>query len=146
MAKRLIVLSGLSGSGKTYARVNTPELKDIPYMDMAEIYLQNPDQSWGAALNLAFSGLEKFFYDHDTLILEGYFLKGSASRQWVEWMCTRNGWEVEYHEFMATYKECRERILAQEQRSLAAAKSDDEREKVKRFTEARLRLLEKYNE
>jgi hypothetical protein len=64
----------------------------------------------------------------------------------VDWLCTRNNWQVEYYEFTAPYKDCQKRILAQEQRSLAATKDEHEKDKIKRATQARLTLLDKYHD
>jgi hypothetical protein len=36
--KKVIVLAGVSGTGKMHARLNDPELKDLPCLDSADIY------------------------------------------------------------------------------------------------------------
>ena len=36
--KRAVVLAGVSGTGKTHAWLNDPELKDLPCVDVADYH------------------------------------------------------------------------------------------------------------
>jgi predicted kinase len=138
---KLIVLSGLSGAGKTTYRLE--QLPDIPYIDMADMYELGAG-SWDIALSMAFDRLEAM--GGDELILEGYFLARSTSREWVDWLCERNGWEVEYICFDASYNECKKRILAQQKNQLASAKGEEEKSMIRSIAEGRLALLDLYKE
>ncbi|NIV30035.1 MAG: hypothetical protein GWN58_11200, partial [Anaerolineae bacterium] len=47
--KKAIILWGVSGTGKTHARLNDPKLKDLPYIDIADIYRAHPEFDWAEA-------------------------------------------------------------------------------------------------
>jgi hypothetical protein len=39
---KMYLLTGLPGSGKTYRRLNDPDLKTLPFIDIADMYRQQP--------------------------------------------------------------------------------------------------------
>jgi predicted kinase len=140
--KKLTVLSGISGAGKTHYRKK--HLAHFKFVDMADIYLKY-DCQWNEALGRAFDRLEELFEDNDQVVLEGYFLDQSISRQWLEYMSERCDWELEIIPFSASYEVCLERILQQAEDEMATA-DDLEKEDILRFRDARLKLLDSYLE
>jgi len=54
---KVIVLTGVSGTGKTHARLNDPELKDLPYLDIPDICGKFPDRSTPAPVHSRGSGM-----------------------------------------------------------------------------------------
>ena len=46
----MIILAGVSGNGKTHIRLNDPALRDLPYVDIADIYEEYPEFDWLDAL------------------------------------------------------------------------------------------------
>ena len=79
--KRAIILSGVSGTGKTYTRTTAPELKDLPHLDIAEVYREFPEFDWSEALGCLLKRARKMLQEHDTIVIEGYFLPGSTTRK-----------------------------------------------------------------
>jgi hypothetical protein len=112
---KFIVLAGLSGVGKTYRRTTDPALKDLPYVDIADIYRDNPG---GIPPRDAFSMLinEAFGYINDgaeAVVLEAYFKPGSFQRKSLEYYAEGSSVQVEYIDLTASVAVCKERILAQ---------------------------------
>jgi hypothetical protein len=61
--KRAIILSGVSGTGKTYTRTTAPELKDLPHLDIAEVYREFPELDWSEALGCLLKRARKMLVD-----------------------------------------------------------------------------------
>ena len=78
MGKQAIVLSGISGTGKT--RYRESHLAEFPYVDISDVYKDVPGISWDAAVSAVATRALKLFQEHDTVVIEGYFLKGTPSR------------------------------------------------------------------
>lgn len=76
---RAIILSGLSGTGKTRLRTLHPDLWDLPYVDIADVYRDYPSYGWPLVMQEFLIRLRAAFQDHETVVLEGYFLPGSPS-------------------------------------------------------------------
>jgi hypothetical protein len=57
MSKRAIILGGASGTGKTHARLNGPELKDLPCPDIADTCGKFPDRSTPAPVRSKVSAM-----------------------------------------------------------------------------------------
>jgi hypothetical protein len=68
--KKVIVLAGVSGTGKTHARTHDPELKDLPYVDIAEIYERWPELGWYEALYALLKRARLLLQKHDTIVIE----------------------------------------------------------------------------
>jgi len=119
---RFIVLAGLSGVGKTYRRTTDPALKDLPYVDIADIYRDNPG---GIPPRDAFSMLinEAFGYINDgaeAVVLEAYFKPGSFQRKSLEYYAEGSSVQVEYIDLTASVALCKERILSQGKAAIEA--------------------------
>ena len=62
---KIIALSGLSGVGKTYRRTTDPSLKDLPYIDIADIYPEYPGISKLTAFGRMMTATEKILQDDE---------------------------------------------------------------------------------
>lgn len=112
MNKRITVLSGVSGTGKTYHR--THELAHLPFVDIADVYRENPFIERGAMATCAlWDRAEKLLEENDEIVIEGYFLKGSESRRWLVSLAHRSYVEVEIINFWAPLDTCEARIRGQ---------------------------------
>ena len=116
MGKRAIVLCGVSGTGKTHARLNDPELKGLPHFDIADVYREFPEFDWPTALAALCKRLRGAFQNHPAVVVEGYFLPGTPSRRILDADLRVAGASVEYRYFWAPFEVCQERIAAQWER------------------------------
>jgi predicted kinase len=135
MNKTIHALSGVSGAGKTHHRKNDEHLKTLPYLDIADIYAEfNRDHAEctpDTALMIFIDRAQKLLADHDEIVLEAYFRKGSKQRRWLEHYFYGIA-EIKYIVLVAPYEICKERIIA-----------DMKADKSKRaYGEARLKLLD----
>lgn len=113
--KELIVLSGVSGTGKTRWRTEHPDFKNIPYVDIADIYKSIPNIPRGAAVVCAmWIRIASKLETHDTVIAEGYFLRESESRAVLLSMARLAGVKVRIINFWAPLEECERRIRLQQ--------------------------------
>lgn len=78
--KKVIVLCGVSGTGKTYARENASELSSLPYVDVADVYLSNPSFNWVGATAGVIARVKALLADHSVVVVEGYYIPGSVTR------------------------------------------------------------------
>jgi hypothetical protein len=137
--KKIIALSGVSGVGKTYARTHDPDLKDLPQLDIMDIYRKYP----GIVPERAFGGflgeVQMLINKHDTIVLEAYFRPGSKQRMMLEWIAEGVNASVEYRELFAPLAVCRARVLAD---AKDMSKDNPGDPFWKDYTEVRLKLLE----
>jgi predicted kinase len=120
--KKVIVLSGVSGTGKTPARLNDPELKTLPCLDIADIYEEFPEFGWYEALYALLKRARLLLQKHDTIVIEGYFLRFSTSRCILVNDMQVAGAKVEFREFWAPFQVCALRITQQWERGEISAK------------------------
>jgi predicted kinase len=106
---KVFALSGLPGAGKTYLRKTNKVLKDLPFLDIKDYY--HVHDTWSSAMTYLLNDVGNMLENHDRIVIEALFLKGSASRKWLEWESNRLGFEVEYIEIDTSPRICRERIL-----------------------------------
>ena len=111
--KKVIVLAGVSGTGKTHARLNDPELRDLPYLDIAEFYERWPEFDWYEALYALLKRARILLQNHNVIVIEGYFLEGSTSRNILKDDLMVAGAKVEFREFWEPYEVCELRITQQ---------------------------------
>jgi len=106
--KKVIVLCGVGGSGKTHARKNHPELKDLPQFDIADVYRDLGTSDWFSATmglaELAKNALKR----SDVVVLEGYFLPETASRGVIQGEL--RDYELDFRLMVETLEVCRDRI------------------------------------
>ena len=119
--KRAIVLCGVSGTGKTHARLNDPALKNLPYADVADFYREFPELDWASATAAVCRKARELLEEHDTIVIEGYYLPGSTTRNWLLNDMQVAGAVVEIREFWAPLETCIERISAQWERGEMSA-------------------------
>lgn len=77
---KLIMLSGVSGSGKTWRRTHDPDLVDLPFVDVQDLY-----RAWPGAFaaEVAFQlrdTVRKALQRSLTVVAEGYLLRHSLGR------------------------------------------------------------------
>lgn len=77
----IVLLSGVSGTGKTWLRTRHTQLSQLPCVDIADIYDDLPDADWWQATNALIAKTHKLLKDHPTVLVEGYFLPGTESRK-----------------------------------------------------------------
>jgi len=122
--KTLIILSGVSGVGKTRHRENHPDFKDLPCVDMADIYRDIPNIPRGISGTMAlWTRVAGKFKEHgvDTVVAEGYFLKGTESRGCLVTMAKNAGVKVRIINFWAPLDECEKRLRLQQMKGKASA-------------------------
>lgn len=138
--KKVIALSGISGAGKTYHRTQDPVLKELPCIDIADIYAENPGIEPGQAFGVLINKTIEMMETNDTVVLEAWFRRESSQRWHLGYFAHYNGWEVEYIEFNTDEATCIARI--EKARADAEQIADPvERERTLRFMNARLSLL-----
>jgi predicted kinase len=114
--KKVIVLSGVSGTGKTPARLNDPELKTLPCLDIADIYEEYPEFGWCEALHALLKRVRLLLQKHDVIVIEGDFLPETVSRTILVNDLKVAGAKVEVREFWAPLQVCALRITQQWER------------------------------
>ena len=114
--KKVIVLAGVSGTGKTHARTHDPELKDLPHVDIADIYEEFPEFGWYEALYALLKRARLLLQKHDVIVVEGYFLDGSTSRRILVNDMKVAGATIKFREFWAPFQVCALRITQQWER------------------------------
>jgi len=137
---KFICLCGVSGVGKSHRRTTDPALKDLPFVDIADIYRENPGiqprEAFGMLMNEAHALITQD--GHQTVVLEAYFKKGSFQRQVIEYYA--DGVEIEYIELAAPVETCKERIRKQGEEAIARG---EDKQWWTNYTTARLEFLQK---
>lgn len=143
MTKKVILLTGVSGSGKTYTRIHDERLASLPYLDIADIYAQL-DVRWDQALKELISRIHDTLELSDQVVVEGYFLKGSPSRRILEQELARRNIVLELIELAADYRTSFERIRSDVEKDVAEGMS---REHAEARAKKRMEILEsiRYN-
>ncbi len=109
---RIIALSGISGVGKTRLRTTDLRLRDLPYIDIADIYAEEPEGSSNRQVfTLMLDRLESLIENGaEAVVLEAYFRRHSYQREWLEFVAGRLDSQVEYIELEAPLETCIERV------------------------------------
>ena len=123
--KRVIVLCGVSGVGKTHARLHDPELASLPFVDIADVYRDlDWAESYGATAALATKTC-RLLRDHGCVVVEGYFLPGSLTRN----LLGHNfgpGTMLEFRLMVEPIEVCRERVISSGENVVSRLKTLDE--------------------
>lgn len=111
---KAIVICGVPGAGKTWARESNPGLTGLPFVDISGVYDDVPDISWDAAVLAITARAGKLFLKGDcgTVVLEGIFLPETPSRQLLERELKSMRLDTEFIQVHRRYWECREGILS----------------------------------
>jgi hypothetical protein len=137
--KTIYALSGGSGIGKTFTRNTDPKLKDLPYLDIADIYNQCPGISAAMAWSLFEEALIPLLDEHSVVVLEAYFRPGSYQRRRLEYIAEANGFTVQYIEPEADKQTRIARVKAQYHQAVS---KQPEKPWHRRYLDARLYLIE----
>jgi hypothetical protein len=138
--KKIIVLSGVSGVGKTHRRTSDPTLKQLPFIDIADIYKEHPGISKLTAFGRMMTSTEMLLRETDTVVLEAAFLPGSRQRDWLTvWADFLNA-EVEYIELTAPKEILLERVEC-DYRTGRKLPTAHERDTARRYYEARVDFI-----
>lgn len=130
MKKKVTVLCGVSGSGKTYLRTTNPDLKRLPYVDIADVYAQYPEFDWVTATCVACRRALALLQQNDHVVIEGYFLPGTPSRRQLEREMIVAGVSALYILLTVTTAAAQQRILDQFQRGEVTWADADTRIKI----------------
>ena len=135
MKKQVIALAGLPGSGKTTARTKEKKLRDLPFVDIADIYAEHEYISSGAAFQKLLRKAESILATTDSVVLEAAFC--DWQRVSMEAMCACKNYNFRYREFHTPAEECVKRVKKQ-------YKNEKDKAKVKQYYEHRLEILSWY--
>lgn len=113
--KKVIVLCGTSGVGKTWARERLPELRDQPCVDVADVYLDDPNANYLEATAGVISRTKTLLKDHDTVVIEGYYLPQTVTRNMLAEGLGRYA-GIDWRLMVEAVETCRRRIEASEER------------------------------
>lgn len=114
--KKVICLAGPSGSGKTYMRQTDKKLKDLPVVDIADVYRETrlrPPHDWKRALGILLARAREVLRDCEVVVVEAYFSPGSLARDIVTEWAWHNRLKLEWIDLWPTadYKVCRQRVI-----------------------------------
>lgn len=117
--KRVTVLSGLPGSGKTHRRLTDETLANVPFFDIAAIYAEHnakfPEfpMEWWMATEELIRQYREFLRHNDRCLVEGCFMPGSPSRGMLVKDAKVGGYELEFIDIKADPEVCAQRIQEQ---------------------------------
>jgi predicted kinase len=139
--KTIYALSGYPGSGKSTLRATDPRLKDLPFVDVADIYAEfDPIGSQDAFSQLLIQASEAL-KDSDAVVLEATFPRGHWQRTLLEGWAKMKKAKLEYIELAVDPRECYARVLKQYDEVAGKAESDDERARLHRYFHGRIDIL-----
>lgn len=113
MRKKVTVLCGVSGSGKTHRRTTDPDLQRLPYVDIADVYKDFPEFDWSVATSVACRRVCVLLQQNDHVVLEGYYLPNTPSRAIVINSMRVAGIDAEFILLTVTAAAAQQRILDQ---------------------------------
>ena len=124
--KKAIILTGVSGAGKTFARTHDPELVDLPVVDIADVYRVAEANfglqlDWYSAHHKLLHHVRRALQKHNTMVVEGYYLPGSETRKMLLDDLKVQGVQADIRVFWAPLKVCLERIAQQFENSEISA-------------------------
>ena len=118
--KKVIVLSGIPGCGKTWSRENSPELSALPFIDIADIYRIHEEKfpgyeplDWCTATLKLLRLVREILPQKNVVVVEGCFLEGRPSRNLLKEDARVGGYALEFVDIVADPEVCRQRILSQ---------------------------------
>jgi len=141
--KTIIALCGAPGSGKSTYRTTNPETKDLPYLDVADIYAEYGNIRSEDAYAELLARLLKLLADHDKVVIEASHPKNHWQRTWLTYLAEMNGANVDFREFNAPAEECLRRVKAQYKDAVKNAKTDKDYRTVNQYYQARIEMLER---
>lgn len=113
MKKRVTILCGVSGSGKTYLRTTDARFCRLPYVDIADVYKEYPEFDSFVATGVACKRIRALLQQNNHVVLEGYFLPFTPSRKMVIREMTVAGADTEFILLTVTAAAAQQRILDQ---------------------------------
>ena len=113
MEKRVTVLCGVSGSGKTHQRTHMPGWKNLLYVDIADVYKEFPEFDSFVATVVVCKRALALLQQTDHVVVEGYFLPDTPSRRQLEREMTVAGVSAKFILLTVTTAAAQQRILDQ---------------------------------
>jgi predicted kinase len=113
---KIIALSGPPGAGKTTFKNTNPQLKPMPFFDVADVYAEYLGIKPADAFSELLNRIVKFISDTGCevdLVAEAVFAEGSYQRTWLSYIAEANNCEIEYIEFNTPLDVCKQRIEAE---------------------------------
>ena len=133
-------LAGVSGAGKTYTRTKNPELKGLPYLDVADCYEKQPGMGPHEAWFLLENELVEMLDQGGDLVVEAWFRRDGFQRARIELLAQANGYRVEWIELEADREICKQRVEQDFHNQLV--EHPEKVEELLSRRDARLRLLD----
>ena len=138
MSKKIIALSGVSGVGKTYKRTTDPELKDLPFVDIADFYAEFPFANSATVFQEALWRVDRLMDGNDTVVLEAALLKSSNQRNVLYAFCRIGQYGLQYIEIPSPPANVLlERIKKDLDKSLEIAVTEEDKKKATKYYNAR---------
>jgi hypothetical protein len=139
--KKIIALSGISGVGKTYRRTTDPALKDLPFVDIADIYAEFPYGTPAQVFAEACYRLQGLLEGHDVVVIEAALLPDSRQRPILAACARSMEARVEYVDIPTPPRAVLlDRILNDFQKSITGANVEMYR-RAERYFEARRNFI-----
>jgi hypothetical protein len=103
-------------------RTTHPELKDLPYADIADVYREWPEADWLMAIEELLRRIRALLETHEDIVIEGYFLPGTPSARILLSDLAVAGVQYDIITLHAEHYICRKRILNQNEVPFGEAK------------------------
>ena len=116
MKKRVTVLCGVGGSGKTHQRTHMPGWKDLPCVDIADVYKEFPEFDSYVATAVVCKRALALLQQTWHVVIEGYFLPGTPSRRQLANEMTVAGVDTKFILLKVATAAAQQRILDQYKR------------------------------
>jgi predicted kinase len=139
--KKIICLCGISGIGKTHKRTHDKNLKDLPFVDVADIRAENIWFSHTLVFDILLQRLALILKNADIAVVEAAFLRDSIQRIRMKAFAYDHQAEVIFVEL----KLPRKNVLLQrieKDRIQRLNMFPEKRESIERYSDARRRFVE----
>jgi predicted kinase len=128
MMAKMLVLCGISGTGKTHARTTDPTLSSLPFVDIADVYKESDYKiDWEDATTELIRRARRLLAQNEVVVVEGYFLPRTPSRSMLIQDSRVGGYEIELRLFKAPIEVCIQRIMDQYERGEVTFKDAESR-------------------
>ncbi len=112
----VLCLCGVSGAGKSFLRQTKQEFRDLPVVDISDVYRELPWADYVEATLEVARRTRELLKSHDAVLIEGFFIAGSPSRLLLEDELSRLDAEVKFTLVHAPMETCETRLRLQRTR------------------------------